>query len=320
MIPVVMGLFDPLYWLFGNAMRYLYEWIGNYGLVIIVFTVILRAILIPMFVKSQKGILKQQALQGEVNDIKRVYADDPQTQQQLTMALYKKNGISTGTSCLVSLLQLLIIIPVFTLFQKPLHYVGGVAAENIPKIAELVGIENAKIIARSDIPIINGLKEHGQALGEAVEKGFMELSQLVDLDFLGIDLGMTPTWKPKLLFGADTWRTYLPLLILPVLVMITMFISMRLSRLSLPKGISKEERERENKNPAKAGQTPKDSSAGMMKGMNIMMPIIMLFTMFSLPSAMGLYWLFGNIMGIVQSLIIYYLYAKPFNEHMESAD
>jgi YidC/Oxa1 family membrane protein insertase len=70
------------------------------------------------------------------------------------------------------------------------------------------------------------------------------------------------------------------------------------------------ERERDKKNPARAGQNQQDSTESMMKSMNIIMPIFMLWTTFTFPAAMGLYWIVGNIMMILQSVIIYFLFTR----------
>ena len=323
-LPVMMGLMDPLYNLFGWILRNLYAWLENYGLVIIVFTILLNVILIPFGVKSQKSMLKQQGLQDEINEIKRMYPDDPQMQQQLQAELFRQNGVSLAGGCLPSFLRLAFILPVFRIFQQPLHYIGGVSLENIAKIGEYLTNNNlinetaAKMIQRSDIPILSILQSNSGALGDVVDKGCLKLNQLIDLDFFGINLGMKPSWKPAEVFGSD-WRVYLPLLILPLLTIIAMVIQMTLTRkTSQVKVVDKAEIERAKQNPARAAQAPKDNSnPGMMKGMNFFMIGIMILTMFTLPSAMGVYWFINSIMGIAQSLFIYYFYTKPFRLALE---
>ncbi len=323
-LPVMMGLMDPLYNLFGWILRNMYAWLENYGIVIIVFTIFLNVILIPFGIKSQKGMLKQQGLQDEINEIKRMYPDDQQMQQQLQSELFKKNGVSLTSGCLPSILRLVLILPVFRIFQMPLHYIGGVSTENIAAIGEyltnnnLVSEAAQKLIVRSDIPIISILQSNSSALGDVVEKGYLKLDQLIDLDFFGLNLGMTPSWRPADVFG-DNWRIYLPLLILPVLTIIAMIIQMILTRkVSQAKEIDKAEIERVKQNPAKADQAQQDqANPGMMKGMNVFMIVIMIWTIFALPSAMGVYWVVNSFMAILQSLFIYYFYTKPFRLALE---
>lgn len=323
-LPVMMGIMDPLYNLFGWILQNMYAWLENYGIVIIVFTVLLNVLLIPFGVKSQKGMLKQQGLQDEINDIKRMYPDDPQMQQQLQSELFKKNGVSLTSGCLPSILRLVLIIPVFKIFQEPLRFIGGVSPENITSISDyltnnnLVSEAAEKLMARSDIPILSILQNNSSALGSVVEKGWLKLDQLIDLDFFGINLGMTPSWRPGDIFG-DNWQVYLPLLILPVLTIIAMIIQMSLTKkVSQAKEVDKSEIERAKQNPAKAAQAPQDqSNPGMMKSMNVFMIVIMVWTVFALPSAMGVYWVVNSFMAILQSLIIYYFYTKPFRLALE---
>ena len=126
-----------------------------------------------------------------------------------------------------------------------------------------------------------------------------------------MDLARTPSWKPSNWFGPE-WRTWLPLLILVIITISSYFLQMYIARISTPfPKQTKEEKAREKNNPAKSGQTPDNQMAGMGKSMQIMMPLIMLYTMFTFPAAMGLYWLFQNLMYLLQSLIGYQFYVKP---------
>ncbi|NLM77249.1 MAG: membrane protein insertase YidC, partial [Ruminococcaceae bacterium] len=108
---IAMGLLDPLYTAFGWVMRVLYDFTGNFGLVIILFTIVVRGLMIPLGIKQQKSTLKQQALQGEIANIQRMYPNDKAKQSELQMALYKKHGASPLSGCLPSILQLIIIWP-----------------------------------------------------------------------------------------------------------------------------------------------------------------------------------------------------------------
>jgi len=133
---------------------------------------------------------------------------------------------------------------------------------------------------------------------------------VINTNFLGIDLGMTPSYKPWEWFGAN-WQVQLPLVLLIIITMLTYWLQMRIMRMSTARPEkTKEEKAREKANPAKRGQNP-DPGAGMMKSMNLFMPVIMLFTMFSMPSAMCLYWLFQNIMYLIQSVLGYKYYVMP---------
>jgi len=165
LIPVQLGLLDPLYYMFSWILGGLYSWLNNYGLVIILFTVLIRLILTPLGLRSQRGSLRQQMLQPEINEIKRRYPKDPQRVQQLTQKLYKDNGISMMSGCLPSILQLAVIWPIIYIFRAPLRYITAVPVQNLMKIGQvlqgqgLMTEAQVKSIAMMDIPILNGLRD-----------------------------------------------------------------------------------------------------------------------------------------------------------------
>ncbi|MDO5738323.1 MAG: YidC/Oxa1 family membrane protein insertase [Eubacteriales bacterium] len=317
-LPLLMGLMDPFSGLFGQILSKMVDWLGSYGLAVIVFTILLMILSFPLGLKQKKNMLKQSALQDDINEIARLYPKDMQKQNELRMELMRRHGISQMSGCLPMILQMLVFFSMWRPIQQPLHYIGQVSTANIEHIRQflvqnswLPASINEKYVLRNDIPIIDILTKNAKSLYGVVENGWMELRQMIDLNFLGIDLGMRPTINPKLLFGAETWRTYLPLLILPALTLITLLINMRMMKLEQPNYQSKEEREREKRNPAKAGQNP-DPTAGMMKSMNYVFPVLMMFTVFSLPTAMGLFWVTRNLVMIAQSALTYFLYHRPF--------
>lgn len=316
-VPVQLALLDPLYKLFSWILSNLYVWLGNYGLVVILFTVAVRAILTPLGLRSQRNMLRQQLLQPDIQEIQRRYKKTPERQQELTQALYKKHGVSMAGGCVTSIVPLLIIWPLIYIFRSPLRWVGKVPVSSLRQIAALLAGEGlmteAQVnqVALMDIPVINGLRESASTLATAVEEGWIQLEQIVNTRFLGMDLAMTPSWRPADLFGPE-WRTWVPLLVLVIITIASYFLQMYIARISTPfPKQTKEEKEREKRNPAKSGQTPDNQMAGMGKSMQIFMPLLMLYTMFTFPAAMGLYWLFQNLMFLLQSLMGYNFYVKP---------
>ncbi len=310
-------MLDPLYKLFGFILSWLYGVIGNYGLVIIFFSLAINSLLIPMRLKSQRNTIKQQFLQPAMNDIKRHYAKNPQRQQQEIQALMKRTGTSMGAGCLSALIPLIIIWPIWRIIRAPLQYVGQVSLEGIARIAEfLVGkgllTESAfAAVAQNDLPIINLLNNNASVLAESVSQGWIRPAQIINTNFLGMDLGRVPSYNPLEWFGPN-WKVELPLLILPILTIVTMSLNMKMSRLNiLRKPPTKEEVARAKNNPAKSGQQLADPSEKTMKYMQYFMPVLMIFTVFTMPSAMGLYWVTSNLTFILQSWISYQMYIKP---------
>ncbi len=318
---------SPLYTAFGWFMHLLYDITGNFGVVIILFTVFLRGLMIPLGINQQKSTLKQKALQGEIAQIQRLYPNDKQKQSQMQMELYKKHGASPLSGCLPSILQLFIIWPIFRIIQAPLVHLMGISGDKIEEMAnylfslkdsggETLITEIVKNRAVMDnTSLLQVLGNNSSALAGVVNRGFLRMDQLINLNFLGLDLSLKPSYNPSIVFGADTWRSYLPMLLIPLIVLLTTLVQMRVTRLITPnREKAAEDKEREKINPARAGQAPEDKGDSMMKTMNMIMPVFMLITTFSMPASMGLYWIIGNIMMIAQSVYIYYFFTKPIEK------
>ncbi len=320
-----MGLLDPLYWVFGHIMRFLYDIFNNFGIVIIIFTIILRAIMIPLGVKQFKGTIKQQGMSKELEDIKRRYGNNKEQLQKAQQELYSKHGFSPLAGCLPSIVQLIIIWPVYRMISAPLHRIMNVPLEAIgtlgkdgtatglTKIVYDLGLmteQAAKNAQMMNIPIVNALNNSVEVMSKALDQGLIKVNQLIDLDFLGLNLGINPTYKPAMLFGEEM-GTYLPLLIIPILAVVTTWFSMKVTQWTAPNRKQiQEEKERSKKNPAKSAQDTPDPSAGMTKGMTWFMPLFTLWITFTMPAAMGMYWVVGNLMSMAQQYLFYFLISK----------
>ncbi len=307
-----------LYQFFGWLTRILFGFFGNYGMAIIMLTVIIRAALIPLNIKSQKSMIKMQALSGKTAEIQRKYPDDKQKQQEEIMKLQQENGAMGFSGCLLPFIQLFLIWPIYRIVSGPLIYLSQVPKENVQAMIDLATEEglitkSIRISEQIHIPLINILHNNSDFLNECISKGYIAMGQLLDLHFLGMDLTETPAWNPVTIISDP--KTYLPLLIFPILVILTTLLSMRMTNWLKP-GYKeqKEAKEREKKNPARAGQTPTDQAEMTTKMMSWMMPFLMLFTTFTLPAAMGLYWVVGGIMGILTQILTYFLFTKPYEQ------
>ena len=311
-------LMSPLYRLFGWLTRIFLDFFGNYGVAIIVLTVIIRGLLIPLNVRSQRSMLKMQALSGKTAELQRKYGDDKQRYQEELVKMQQENGAMGGMSgCLLPFLQIFFIFPIYRIVSGPLYYLSNVTEEHIDSMVEIAkaqGLiaENAKLAFNSHIPLIEALNNNSTFLSECVNKGLITMGQIINLDFLGMDLSMVPSWNPVTIISDP--KTYLPLLMFPILVVIVNVISIRMGQVLRPDHKAQQEaKERAKNNPARAGQNPQEDTSEMtMKMMNWFMPIMMLVTTFTLPAAMGLYWVVGGIMGIVSQVLVYYLFTKPY--------
>ena len=316
---VKFSLWEPILLLFGFLVRLFYNFFDNYGIAIIALTVLIRLCLIPLNIKSQKSMLKMQAMSGKVAELQRKYGDDKEKYSEEYMKLQKETGAGFS-GCLLPFLQIFFLYPMFRIVSGPLLYISKVSSENINSMIELATKDELTSGVRgltetSHIGLIELLSTNEDFLSKCISKGYITMGQLVNLDFFGVDLTQTPSWKPMEILS-DTGR-YIPLLVFPVLVLLTTIMSNQLVKVLKPNyKEEKEAKEREKKNPARAGQSKQpgqDTSAeASMKMMNYTIPVVMLVTSFTLPAAMGLYWVVGGVMGIITQLIVYFMFTKPY--------
>jgi YidC/Oxa1 family membrane protein insertase len=300
--------------------RLFYNFFGSYGLAIIALTIVIRAFLIPLNVRSQRSTMKQQALSSQQAEIRRRYPDNKQKQNEEITKLLQENGVSSFGGCLLPILQLFFILPIFYIVRAPLLYISQVSSGNLKSLGTLlknsgmISDSVAKMASTNNIPIINSLQNSPEALRDAISAGYIKMSQMIDLKFMGLDLSLTPQFKPSVLFGSD-WKIFVPLLLIPLLVLVTSMLQTKVMNLLKPnrqmEKEAKDAKERARMNPARKDQGQESSAESTMKMMVWLMPIIMLGTTFMFPAAMGFYWIVGNIMGILQQVIIFYLFTKP---------
>lgn len=281
-------MFETFFRLFGQAFYYIYRTIGNYGLAIIVITIIIRLALLPLSIKSTKSTQKMSALNPEVEKIKQKYKNDQQKQNAEIQKLYKENNVSCAGGCLPMLLQFPVLIALFNVFRGALTYVIGLPAETVALIAGRLGIEPEQGNVFNELYIMDTLRQNPEQM--ELVSDLIRSDQLINLDFLGLNLGKTPTINPSLLFGPEM-QVYLPLLVIPILSVVAVMISQKLSqqpRAETPK-----------KNPQ-----AKNPAQGMQNMMKFLIPGMTLYFSFIFPTGLGLHWFFTYLFQIAQQVVI----------------
>ena len=290
----------------GFIIRSIYELVQNYGLSIILFTIVVKLILMPLQAKSQKSMKKQQKIQPIIAELQKKYANDQQKLQAEMMKVYKENGVSMTGGCLPLLIQFPILIGLYSVIRRPITYIKGVnfadetvlervktvLAQMTEKFPEIVG----KLSSLSPEQLHKNyqiqLSTWADKLGLANEYGWH-----VNFKFLGLDLSGVPSSALSAISRGDFSDIGTVLLILiPVFAVLTTWLSMRQSQ-------------KLTQNP-NVKQNDDDPSQAMGKSMNMMMPIMTGFFTFSLPSGIGIYWIVSSIMQIVQQ----YVLDRYFNE------
>ena len=119
--------------IFGYVLNFLYGWIGSYGIAIMIFSVLLRLILLPLTIKQQASMKKQAAMQEKTKQLQFKYKNDPERLNKETINLYKEEKMNPLSGCLSGILQIVIILAVFWLVSQPLTYMKRVNSDETLK-------------------------------------------------------------------------------------------------------------------------------------------------------------------------------------------
>lgn len=291
---------------FGYVLNFFYELLNNYGLAILIFSVLLRLILIPITIKQQKSMKKSAEVQEKMKDIQAKYKNNPEKLNQETINLYKTEKMSPFSGCLTGILQIIIILSVFWLVSQPLTYMKNLKDTEIykeykEKVDQDSGIRYKEIgiidLAESEYKDIeNQLQQENVENREELEKRKEEVNKLrINMQFLGLDLSKVP------MQSLNDWRVY----IIPILYIITSFVSIKITM-----NAQKKEKEKKNKdvivqNEEKTKEDELTESMGQMNNTMLYMTPIMSISIAAIaPLGLALYWLVSNILMIFERLII----------------
>lgn len=265
---------------FGYLLNFLYEVFNNYGIAIIIFSILLRIILIPLTIKQQKTMKKSAVMQGKMQELQKKYKGNPEKLNQEMMDMYKNEKMSPFSGCFSSIIQLIIILSVFWLVSQPLTYMKKIDKPIIEEYKAQIQQENdGKISTYPEIEIIE-------------KKGTDNENVRINMGFLGIDLSKVPTQS------LNDWRVY----VIPVLYVITSFISIKITTNAQKKLTKKKEIIVENGEKREPNEL--DSMQQMNNTMLYMMPIMSISIAVIAPLGLALYWLVSNILMIIERLVI----------------
>lgn len=251
----------------GQFLRFIYDNVAfaNYGLAIIILTVIVRLVLLPIYVKQTRSMAKLQELQPQLQEIQKRYKNDKEKLNQELMKFYQENSYNPAGGCLPMLLQIPIFFALYMVIRSPLVYMHIKTQAEVTKLI-------SDYASKMHIPV------------KAVQEiDIIELHKLLNMKFLWIfNLGVRPEWSPAKLMSNPA--LYIPLIFIPILATVTSFISIKFSY------------------KATSVNTDNAMQNAMQKNMLFTMPIMSGFIAFSVPAGLGLYWIIGNIIQMLQQM------------------
>ncbi len=281
----------------GYIIQFIYNLVQNYGWAIVIFTIVVKLLLLPLQFKSQKSMKKQQKIQPIIASLQQKYANDKEKLQTEMMKVYKENNVSMSGGCLPLLIQLPILFGFYQVIQKPMKYLLRLDFNSqaildkveaaYQRVVQVLNPETAEkcleYMQRDDqIGFLRCITELSEKTGEFAE-------WVLNFNFLGLDLSRNPSASISAISSGnfDNLSTML-LILIPVIAVFTTWLSTHLMQ------------KMSGTNNSGAGE----SAQSMTKSMNLMMPIMTGIFTFTLPGAMGIYWIASNIMQIVTQYML----------------
>ena len=291
--------------IFGYILDWIYNVVGNYGWAIIIFSIIIKLLLVPISVKQQKTVKKTNKIQEKMKEIKVKYKNNPEKLNKATMELYRTENMSPFSGCLSAIVQIILLFAVFYLVKSPLTYMKKVDVNIIdkyttiskqydlseqnnayPEIVILREINNIKELKNKDI------QEDDDKINVA-EINDEELDNLdINMDFFGLNLAQVPT-------RSSDWKAY----IIPFLYVVMSIVSMKFTMATNNKAQNKK-KEDEKALVKKDAEEEFDPVAQMNKNMTYIFPIMYLSVALIAPLGLALYWLMNSILIIIERLIL----------------
>lgn len=292
----------PFAWL----VRLFYDLTNSYGVALILFTLVIKLIMLPFQMKSKKSMMRMSRVSGQMQELQKRYAKNQAKLQEEMQKLYEEEGVNPMSGCLWSFLPLPILMALYSIIRQPITHFMMLSKDVLQTVVQSVadaGVDLTNIVMMDKATGAPALKDglyqmaaYGQInLVKAVQE--MGLSTPdgwfnVNYKFLGLDLTATP-WEYVKSF-TFTWAV-IGVILIPILAGLSQFVFSKLTMKTQP-------------------QT--DAAGGAsMKSMMYMIP---LFSVYIMPAALGVYWIAQSVFSLIQEAILNKTFSAKLSEEEEA--
>lgn len=267
---------------FGIILMWIYELVHSYGVAIILFALLAKVLMFPLSYKSKKSMLKMNAVQGQLRELQKKYANNKIKLNEEMQKLYDKEGVNPMSGCLPTLITLPIMMALYYAVQQPLKFMIGLGMNDITALGNKVGIDVASVAASSatyQLDIAQKLNSFMDVSGNFtseitnISSNIAQYLVPIDFRFLGLDLSATPQIKE-----------FSILWVIPILSGLTAFLSSYVMQ------------KMQGNNAAQV--------QGSMKTMIYMMPLMSVYFGFIFPASIGIYWVTNNVFTMLQEVVL----------------
>lgn len=295
----------PFAWL----VRLFYDLTNSYGVALILFTLVIKLIMLPFQMKSKKSMMRMSRVSGQMQDLQKRYAKNQAKLQEEMQKLYEEEGVNPMSGCLWSFLPLPILMALYSIIRQPITHFMMLSKDVLQTVVQSVadaGVDLTNIVMMDKVTGAPALKDglyqmaaYGQInLVKAVQE--MGLSTPdgwfnVNYKFLGLDLTATP-WEYIKSF-TFTWAV-IGVILIPILAGLSQFVFSKLTMKTQPQA---------------------DAAGGAsMKSMMYMMPLFSVYIAFIMPAALGVYWIAQSVFSLIQEAILNKTFSAKLSEEEEA--
>ena len=295
----------PFAWL----VRLFYNLTGSYGVALILFTLVIKLIMLPFQMKSKKSMMRMSRVSGQMQELQKRYAKNQAKLQEEMQKLYEEEGVNPMSGCLWSFLPLPILMALYSIIRQPITHFMMLSKDVLQTVVQSVadaGVDLTNIVMMDKATGAPALKDglyqmaaYGQInLVKAVQE--MGLSTPdgwfnVNYKFLGLDLTATP-WEYVKSF-TFTWAV-IGVILIPILAGLSQFVFSKLTMKTQPQA---------------------DAAGGAsMKSMMYMMPLFSVYIAFIMPAALGVYWIAQSVFSLIQEAILNKTFSAKLSEEEEA--
>lgn len=261
----------------GYITRPIYELIQNYGITLIIVTLLVRIITIPLTIMSQKSTAKTQLIQPEMVKIQAKYKNDKEKMSRELQKLYTKHGVNPMGGCLPLIVQMFVLFGFIRVVYDPLQYILRLSKDQISSIMQAVGAKTGTYQVT-----LCGMDKVKEILVNEFGK------TPINFDFFGIDL-------TQMLKGNEG---DLLLWIFPVLATVATVLSTYISKKQMPANTGAEN----------------SQAASMSNSMMMIMPVMTGYFTYIMPAGMSLYWFVSTLFQLIQQTVINDLIKKSIEK------
>jgi YidC/Oxa1 family membrane protein insertase len=275
---------------FGSILGYLLWWlyyiVRNYGIAIILFTLIVKVFLFPFFIKQQRSMAATGKLAAKQQELQKRYANDKQKMQVEMQKLYEKEGVNPTGGCTTMILPFLVMFGLYYTVLNPLSNALHLSSAAITKAVDMLnhvpGIGTSFNTQYAQIEIVKNFQNLKPFLTMFSSS---ELNRLESFNhgfrFLGLNLLDTPCDSSNIfgtLFRSNLW-------VIPVLCLISYILSQYFTMKMQP-------------------ATMQQQQQGCMKYMLYMMAFVSAWFSCTVPAAVGFYWIISTVLGFLQTVVM----------------